>query len=704
MKTKLFFLLVLFLATPKPSIAFQEQQDHKVLFEKAMYTMETKADLNEAITLFESLIKTYPDEKEYVAKALFYVGMCYEKLGNLKARSYYENVINNYSDQSELVQLAQISLKRVLETEKPADELASLQLSALNKEGDGSLSIINLYKEGSWLENSSLSPDGTKTAGIEYSIGQNVNVYDRLTGKTEMITKYEWTNEDDGYTYFPVWSPDGKELVYMFFGNNEICEIQASTLQGEKRTLIKNESSGAQIYPKQWSRDGSKILAFQQDSTDSYTIGLVPAAGGSFKALHKTQWKGRFIKGDACLSPDGKFVVFADGEDDNLDIFIIDTEGGTPTLLSGHPATESDPLWSPDGKHIVFIKEIKGGSLLYAIEMAEGKPVGQQFLIKEGMQDTDLINWTSHGISYDFMLDLREVHTLSLDPETGTSEGVPKHLDYTPAGSNICPVWSNDGKYLAFISYDDKPEVVIQSAAGGKTSHHTIPGDDFWAPGVFDLHWLPDNSGLGFNLINRMEVSTMYHLDLATGQWQNWTIPIDGWTRTDWGPDENSFIYTNWGAEPGLYQFNIKTEETHRIYEPDTSYAWYAIRDLKFSRDHQKLTLMLGNREIVVLDLQTGESRILAQKFWSPTFSPDGEKMLVFCPFGEGKNVRTGVAVLSLDGKILQQYDIAQYFTSGTRIYHTDWSPNGKQLVFNTRNMKLDTYLMKNVLKTAQLH
>jgi outer membrane protein assembly factor BamD (BamD/ComL family) len=64
MKAKLFFLLVLFLATTNTSTAFQEQQDYKVLFEKAKYTMETKADLNEAIALFESLIKTYPNKKE----------------------------------------------------------------------------------------------------------------------------------------------------------------------------------------------------------------------------------------------------------------------------------------------------------------------------------------------------------------------------------------------------------------------------------------------------------------------------------------------------------------------------------------------------------------------------------------------------------------------------------------------------------------
>ncbi len=188
MKTKLFFLLVLLLATIQTSIAFQEKQDHEVLFEKAMYTMETKADLKEAISLFELLINTYPNEKEYVAKALFYEGMCYEKLGNIEARKYYEKVINDYSDQSELVQLAQISLKRVLTLEKPTD----VQLASVLPED---LTIINLYDKGSsvikgtMVENSSLSPDGTKIVGVDYSDGQNIAVYDRLSKQIQKIQK-----------------------------------------------------------------------------------------------------------------------------------------------------------------------------------------------------------------------------------------------------------------------------------------------------------------------------------------------------------------------------------------------------------------------------------------------------------------------------------------------------------------------------------
>ncbi len=101
----------------------------------------------------------------------------------------------------------------------------------------------------------------------------------------------------------------------------------------------------------------------------------------------------------------------------------------------------------------------------------------------------------------------------------------------------------------------------------------------------------------------------------------------------------------------------------------------------------------------MVLDLESGECRMLDKIFWTPTFSPDGQKVLAFGSYGEEKNDARGATVLSLDGEILQQYDISRYFAAGTRIHSPDWSPDGEQLVFSTLYGKFKTLLMKNVLK-----
>ncbi|MBA7514065.1 Tol-Pal system protein TolB [subsurface metagenome] len=417
--------------------------------------------------------------------------------------------------------------------------------------------------------------------------------------------------------------------------------------------------------------------------------------GGAFKALHKTQWTGKFIKGDASLSPDGKYIIFADGKEDNMDLYIINAKGGTPILISGNPANEYDPLWSPDGKYMVYIKETKGESLLYALEITEGNPTGQPFLIKEGMQNVDLMNWTEYGIDYIMSFNLHDIYTIQLDTETGIPTANPKPLDYTPVGSNICPVWSYDGKYLAFISYDDKPELVVLTVDGGETRYYPIHAPGFWELTLFDLHWLPDDSGLGFSVRDPKEIPTIYHLDLASGEWQNWVLPINSsWSLTEWGPDENSFIYTSGGEEPGIYQFNIKTEETKRIFQPEES-SYYLFRGLKFSRDRTKVTFIYQSEmdiiNLMVLDIESGEAKILAKNCYFPAFSPDGQKIVA--------HYDSKITIFSLDGEILQQYNLYKHFTSGTRIYCFDWSPDGKQLMFMTRNSVVGTFLMKNVLE-----
>src|SRR4030043_1959541 len=90
----------------------QNSSQHKVLFEKAKFTMETKGDLKGAIELFEEIIKKYPNERDYAAKSQLYIGMCYEKLGKSEARSAYSRLLQDYGDQAQPVKEARSRLGR----------------------------------------------------------------------------------------------------------------------------------------------------------------------------------------------------------------------------------------------------------------------------------------------------------------------------------------------------------------------------------------------------------------------------------------------------------------------------------------------------------------------------------------------------------------------------------------------------------------
>jgi tricorn protease len=65
------------------------------------------------------------------------------------------------------------------------------------------------------------------------------------------------------------------------------------------------------------------------------------------------------------LAPDRREIAFVSGGD----IWTTSAEGGTAQLLVSHPATESRPLFSPDGKRLAFVSNRTGGGDVYILNL-----------------------------------------------------------------------------------------------------------------------------------------------------------------------------------------------------------------------------------------------------------------------------------------------------------------------------------------------
>src|SRR5436190_23974809 len=66
------------------------------------------------------------------------------------------------------------------------------------------------------------------------------------------------------------------------------------------------------------------------------------------------------------LSPDAKTVAFVSGGD----IWTAPVSGGEARLLVAHPAYDSRPLFSPDGKSLAFISTRSGNGDIYVVDLA----------------------------------------------------------------------------------------------------------------------------------------------------------------------------------------------------------------------------------------------------------------------------------------------------------------------------------------------
>ena len=69
------------------------------------------------------------------------------------------------------------------------------------------------------------------------------------------------------------------------------------------------------------------------------------------------------------ISPDGATIAFVSGGD----IWEVPARGGDARLLVSHPATESRPLFAPDGKRLAFTSTRTGNGDIYVLSIATGE-------------------------------------------------------------------------------------------------------------------------------------------------------------------------------------------------------------------------------------------------------------------------------------------------------------------------------------------
>jgi len=137
-------------------------------------------------------------------------------------------------------------------------------------------------------------------------------------------------------------SPNGKRAV--FSARGDLFTVPAE--HGATRNLS-NTSNADEDHPT-WSPDG-KTIAYTTDANGGQQIAIRPAEGGAEKIL--THFKNGFFYAPV-WSPDGKTLAFADG---NHGLWVLDVGSGKTTLAGRDPYAEiHDQSFSPDGRWLAF--------------------------------------------------------------------------------------------------------------------------------------------------------------------------------------------------------------------------------------------------------------------------------------------------------------------------------------------------------------
>jgi Tol biopolymer transport system component/DNA-binding winged helix-turn-helix (wHTH) protein len=373
------------------------------------------------------------------------------------------------------------------------------------------------------------------------------------------------------------FSPDGNSFVYCSnrSGRFEIYRRAVASGAGE----IQVTHDGKQNVDPAWSPDG-KWIAYH--SVAQHGIWLIPAAGGAPRRLTK-------FGSEPAWSPDGQRIAFRSTEPVSFawfdlggagpsTIWTVATDGSElrqVTTLNNPPGQQAMPVWSPDGKHLVFIA-LSSESVIWSLDLASGGletlvKVGRDIPRQPGTWFTRLAeprySPTGKGLYFSAMTE-RGDYAIYFLPRSG---GRPMELysarGEVPSGIALSP----DGRRLAFTRFTNisrlwkltpaaDPKPVFQEAV----LRASLPG------------FSPDGKRLAF----MVEIAGRNH-DL-------WIMNADGTgvvpVSSDPGPKEGG---NRWNLEGTgfLYNYIDGTRIEFRRYDPvrktnQVLYSWPSAREL----------------------------------------------------------------------------------------------------------------------------
>jgi len=172
------------------------------------------------------------------------------------------------------------------------------------------------------------------------------------------------------------------------------------------------------------------------------------------------------------LSPDGRFVAIAAKENEVDDIWIHDIERGTRTRMSAGTVPYAVPVWSPDGKRILYGTG-SGDPLTLTLKAADG--TGEAKTLGTG--------WAGA-----FSADGKTIVFADSDKDTEwdlwylPADGDGQRVSFLKQpGNQIWPRLSPDGRYLAYVSDEDGTrEVYLKRFPGGEGKWQVSVGGGTW--------------------------------------------------------------------------------------------------------------------------------------------------------------------------------------------------------------------------------
>ncbi len=310
-------------------------------------------------------------------------------------------------------------------------------------------------------------------------------------------------------------------------------------------------------------------LAFTSNRDGTFSVYTVNPDGTDLRRITG----GAFDAHELSVSPDGESIAYSekrrDGSATTFAVVVVAANGGASQTLSAEDgAWCMQPVWSPDGASLAYIRaQSRVASILV------GAPdVGEAASLTEigwAMQPA----WSPDGtrIAFASVTGMRaEIYVV--DAANRTLE----RITYLDAFSEA-PVWSPDGKQIAFVSSRDGSSAIYTMNADGSAVRQLTGGEKQDIEPV----WSPDGTRIAFSS-SRDGDFAIYVADARLGRERPLTDEAPGWQmQPSWSPSGKQIAFTaGLDGEWDIYVANADGTVVHRV----TTEPGYDLRPLWMAR------------------------------------------------------------------------------------------------------------------------